>query len=318
MSGAADDYDLLGLEPGASRSEIKQAFRSLARVYHSDRYKGQDADERFRQVHAAYQRLLASLDTEGNPVEEDAGVDGADAESYYAETPPAYAPPQDPRAGIRISAVHRDADDLSLLGELNVDAHIFAFYERAQRSLLSTKQEERVKLFFFLMVPLLAFDCGYTEMQQSRGQVRYRRGQRTVFLNTLTAGLLCSAGQGAIGQRTVEDFAPYYPHVGDECFTFQLPVARAQPNAHGLTVVLESALSAQDAMNYLRSHLVGYLSMEPLGGYYLPVGYCRYQDRQGFYRDVIYHPRASHEEMAALCPLDQQFMDHLIGEFFAV
>ncbi len=199
MPASEEDYDLLGLEPGVDRSEIKHAFRDLARVYHSDRYSGKDADERFREVHAAYRRLLASLDSGGKPITSNAGVEGADAQSYYSESPEAYAPPQDIREKIQISMVHHDAFELSILGEFNVDAYISAFNESSQRSLLSSKPDEMMKLFFFLMVPTFAFDCSYTEMQQYRGQNRYRQNARRIYFNALTAGLFRSNGQGILG-----------------------------------------------------------------------------------------------------------------------
>ncbi len=53
---AADkaDYKLLGLEPGASREEIRRAFGKLAKEYHPD--VGGDA-EIFQAMQAAYKRL---------------------------------------------------------------------------------------------------------------------------------------------------------------------------------------------------------------------------------------------------------------------
>jgi len=53
-----ESLDLLGLNRGCSSEEVKNAFRNLSRIYHSDRYKSEDADEKFRTVHAAYQTAL--------------------------------------------------------------------------------------------------------------------------------------------------------------------------------------------------------------------------------------------------------------------
>ena len=56
-------YDILGLNPGASQSEIKKAYRRLAKKHHPDRYKqaGEEAvnaaNERFRQIKRAYEHL---------------------------------------------------------------------------------------------------------------------------------------------------------------------------------------------------------------------------------------------------------------------
>jgi DnaJ like chaperone protein len=56
-------YAILGLDPGASQSEIKEAYRMLAKVHHPDRFQkvGEEAanaaNERFRQIKEAYDHL---------------------------------------------------------------------------------------------------------------------------------------------------------------------------------------------------------------------------------------------------------------------
>lgn len=49
-------YDVLGVTPQASDSEIKSAFRQLARTFHSD-VAGESGEERFREVEQAYSVL---------------------------------------------------------------------------------------------------------------------------------------------------------------------------------------------------------------------------------------------------------------------
>lgn len=53
-------YETLGLSPGASEKEVKQAYRALAHKWHPDTYTGSDtkaAEVRFRNVAEAYQSL---------------------------------------------------------------------------------------------------------------------------------------------------------------------------------------------------------------------------------------------------------------------
>src|SRR6202795_4043846 len=55
-----DYYELLGVERAASETEIKKAFRALARELHPDVSAAPDAQERFREVVEAYEVLSKS------------------------------------------------------------------------------------------------------------------------------------------------------------------------------------------------------------------------------------------------------------------
>jgi molecular chaperone DnaJ len=50
-------YNTLGVPRDASAEDIKQAYRKLARKYHPDVSKEQDAEEKFKEVNAAYEVL---------------------------------------------------------------------------------------------------------------------------------------------------------------------------------------------------------------------------------------------------------------------
>lgn len=54
---ARDYYEILGVARGADKSEIKKAFRTLAREYHPDVSTHPDADERFKEINEAYEIL---------------------------------------------------------------------------------------------------------------------------------------------------------------------------------------------------------------------------------------------------------------------
>lgn len=52
-----DYYEVLGLSKGASKDEIKRAFRKLAAKYHPDVNKDADAEEKFKEIQEAYSVL---------------------------------------------------------------------------------------------------------------------------------------------------------------------------------------------------------------------------------------------------------------------
>jgi hypothetical protein len=62
-------YRLLELQPGATRAEVREAYRVLARVWHPDRFAGnpdllQRATARQQELNDAYRRITKSLDAE--------------------------------------------------------------------------------------------------------------------------------------------------------------------------------------------------------------------------------------------------------------
>ena len=52
-----DYYEILGVPQGADPSEIKSAFRRLARQYHPDVSREADAEDRFKEINEAYEVL---------------------------------------------------------------------------------------------------------------------------------------------------------------------------------------------------------------------------------------------------------------------
>ena len=54
MADKRDYYEVLGVERSASESDLKNAFRRLARKYHPDRSNEEDAEDRFKEIQEAY------------------------------------------------------------------------------------------------------------------------------------------------------------------------------------------------------------------------------------------------------------------------
>src|SRR5260370_4353538 len=58
MEQLTDYYTVLGVDANAPTEVIKKAFKHLALQYHPDVYKGEDAEEKMREILLAYQTLI--------------------------------------------------------------------------------------------------------------------------------------------------------------------------------------------------------------------------------------------------------------------
>src|SRR5664279_918093 len=85
---AQDYYETLGVSRTADKAEIKSAFRKLAREYHPDVSKHNDAEARFKEINEAYEVLSddekrARYDRFGAAgVQGAGGVNGANAQGF--------------------------------------------------------------------------------------------------------------------------------------------------------------------------------------------------------------------------------------------
>ncbi|KAF7843179.1 Chaperone protein dnaJ 8, chloroplastic [Senna tora] len=65
-SSVMDPYKTLRIQPGASESEVKKAFRQLALKFHPDVCRGSNCGVQFHQINEAYDIVMANLRGESN------------------------------------------------------------------------------------------------------------------------------------------------------------------------------------------------------------------------------------------------------------
>ena len=65
-----DPYKVLGVSPGASKEEIKKAYRKLSRIYHPDANINNpnkaEAEEKFKQIQQAYKMIMEGTSDSGS------------------------------------------------------------------------------------------------------------------------------------------------------------------------------------------------------------------------------------------------------------
>ncbi|KAL5825351.1 hypothetical protein ACOSQ3_021414 [Xanthoceras sorbifolium] len=65
-SSLIDPYKTLRIQPGASESEVKKAFRQLALQYHPDVCRGSNCGVQFHRINEAYDIVMSNLREEPN------------------------------------------------------------------------------------------------------------------------------------------------------------------------------------------------------------------------------------------------------------
>ncbi|XP_057967117.1 chaperone protein dnaJ 8, chloroplastic [Malania oleifera] len=74
-SSVTDPYKTLRIQPGASESEVRKAFRRLALQYHPDVCRGSNCGVEFCHINEAYDIVMSNLRGEPRGPDEDQGID---------------------------------------------------------------------------------------------------------------------------------------------------------------------------------------------------------------------------------------------------
>ncbi|MDB9494129.1 DnaJ domain-containing protein [Spirulina major CS-329] len=120
-------YHILGLQPGATAAEIKQAYRTLAKQWHPDRFLDQPEQQkraaaRFQEIHTAYEFLK---DATPDP----AATDSPRPQSPHVEVKPANASFY---YQLALTAIHQGSDRDAvehLTHAIHLDPHYQAAYQ---------------------------------------------------------------------------------------------------------------------------------------------------------------------------------------------
>ncbi len=93
MDSLEKSYQLLGLEPGASPEQVRQAYRDLVKVWHPDRFSHdarlrQIAQEKLKEINGAYELLKANFFEAGISASASANSEAGSPAAEPAETIP--------------------------------------------------------------------------------------------------------------------------------------------------------------------------------------------------------------------------------------
>ncbi len=137
-------YQILGISPNATDEEVKQAYRNLARKYHPDKYRDSDladlAEEKMKEINAAYEEIQKLRSMKGNASSSTAGGAGS-------------------------THSHADPNTASLLAQVRTFLLQNEIRE-AERLLYTVPEHQRTAEWFFLLGCTLLKKGYYTDAQK--------------------------------------------------------------------------------------------------------------------------------------------------------
>lgn len=123
-----DPYKVLGVNPSATDAEIKSAYRSLAKKYHPDRYKGHDledlAGERLKEINEAYEIIQKERQNGGYRADYGSSYgDSSSSGSYSGSSYTGSAQFADVRRAIQVGDLTRADAMLDAITNRNAEWH---------------------------------------------------------------------------------------------------------------------------------------------------------------------------------------------------
>ena len=142
-----DPYEVLGIPRGADASQVKSAYRALAKKYHPDNYVDSPlasvANEKMQELNEAYDTIMASFDATGHS-----------SGSTYEYSTNAYSNPYESGQGGGYSGENRSSSYIHVRSLINQNR-----LDEAERILEGMPQRLRDAQWYYL-----------------KGQINYNRG----------------------------------------------------------------------------------------------------------------------------------------------